>query len=421
VGQKGTLNSGGEVICEDAMMELVDPKTVGMSAERLKRLDASMQAYVDRGQLAGALTTLVRRGKLAHYGVYGSMDLAVAKPMQKDAIFRIFSMTKPITALAILMLHEEGHFHLQYPIGMFIPALGDMKVLIGNSDAGMDLAPINRPITIHDLLTHTSGLGYGLDAVTEINAMYQQAAMLRMDECMADKVQRIAQLPLHHQPGAYYTYSVSTDILGLLVEIISGMPLDAFLRQRIFEPLGMVDTDFYVPVEKCDRLAALYAPGPDGGLFDIANYPGDPNQFPFGLWTDKSVKPPFLSGGGGLVSTMADYLRFAFMLRNGGVLDGVRMVSRKTIELMTAPHLRPEQVNFPGVSYGLGVTVLTDPAQAQMLGSPGAYEAGGAAHTNFWYDPQEDLIGVLMTQYIFTTPLPVSLDFKTLAEGAIED
>jgi CubicO group peptidase (beta-lactamase class C family) len=402
-------------------METIAPESVGLSSARLERLSARMQGYIDRGELAGLITVLLRRGKVAHFGIHGMMDIAAGKPMQADAIFRIFSMTKPLTCLAILMLYEEGAFHLQYPVAMFLPAFNDLKVLVGQGDEGLELAPLEHPITIHDLLTHTSGLGYGLDASTPVNAMYQQAKLLRPDESMADKIGRIAALPLHHQPGKHYTYSIGTDVLGRLIEVVSGMPLDEFFKRRIFEPLGMVDTDFFVPPEKLSRLATLYTPSPAGGLMDAALVPGDPLQFPFGLWTDKSAKPAFLSGGGGLVSTLSDYLRFGSMLANLGELDGVRLVSRKTVELMTAPALRPDQFFLNGASAGLGVTVMTNPAQAQMLGSVGAYEAGGAAHTNFWVDPQEEMLGLLMVQYIHTTSSMVGLDFKVLAEQAIAD
>jgi CubicO group peptidase (beta-lactamase class C family) len=380
-----------------------------------------MQRYVDRGQIAGLVTLLARRGQVAHLGIYGQMDIAAAIPMREDAIFRIFSMTKPLTSLAILMLYEEGAFHLQYPVLMFLPAFNELKVLTGQTGAGMELAALERPVTIHDLLTHTSGLGYGVDESTPVNSLCQRANLLRPDESSADKIERITKIPLHHQPGKNYTYSIGTDVLGRLVEVVSGLPLDEFFRQRIFEPLGMVDTDFYVPAEKLPRLATLYTPNPMGGLMDVASVPGDPTQFPFGLWTDKSIKPTFLSGGAGLVSTTADYLRFGMMMRNKGELDGVRLVSRKTIELMTAPHLRQDQFFLSGASVGLGVTVMTNPAQAQMLGSIGAYEAGGAAHTNFWFDPGEDMLGLLMVQFIHTIPLMVGMDFKVLAEQAIMD
>jgi len=403
-------------------MDSVTPETVGLSSSRLQRIDRVMQGYVERGHLAGIITVILRRGVVAHFGIYGQMDTAAAKSMREDAIFRIFSMTKPITSLAVMLLYEEGAFHLQYPISMFIPELADLKVLSNQIDAGSEQVPLARPITIHDLLTHTSGLGYGLDTLLPVDALMLQAKVLRMDETLADKIYRISQFPLHHQPGLRYTYSIGTDILGRLVEIVSGMALDQFYKQRIFEPLGMTDTDFYVPPKKLDRLAALYTTGPDGKLVDMRAV-GDENlpHFISGAWINKEQKPKFLSGGGGLVSTTADYLRFGMMLRNQGELDGTRLVSRKTIELMTAPHLRPEQYLINGASFGLGFTVMTSPAQAGMLGSVGAYEAGGAAHTNLWYDPHEDLMGLLMTQYVSYTPSMVGMDFKSMAAAAIED
>jgi CubicO group peptidase (beta-lactamase class C family) len=246
--------------------------------------------------------------------------------------------------------------------------------------------------------------------------------MLRMDESLAEKMSRLPQFPLHHQPGLRYTYSIGIDVLGRLVEIVSGIPLDQFFKQRIFDPLGMADTDFYVPPEKADRLATLYTPGPDGKLVDMRVMDnGNLPHFISGAWIDKEQQPKFLSGGGGLVSTTADYLRFGRMMRGQGELDGVRLVSRKTIELMTTPHLRPDQFFLTGASFGLGFAIMTSPAQAQMLGSVGAYEAGGAAHTNLWYDPHEDLMGLLMVQYVSYTPSMVGMDFKSLAEAAIED
>ncbi len=403
-------------------METISPESVGLSSTRLKRLDDGMQRYIDRGQLAGFITVLMRRGQVAHYGCYGQMDLTTAWPMREDAIFRIFSMTKPITSLAILMLYEEGHFHLQYPISTFIPELANLKVLSNQMDANSEQVPLARPITIHDLLTHTSGLGYGVDSLLPLDALLMQAQILRSDESLKGKMTRLAQFPLHHQPGLRYTYSIAMDVLGRLVEIASGMALDEFFKRRIFEPLGMVDTDFYVPSEKLDRLAALYTSTPDGKLVDILSIePALVPHFMSGVWVTKDYKPEFLSGGAGLVSTAADYLRFGMMMRNLGALDGNRLVSRKTIELMTAPHLRPDQVILSGASFGLGFAVMTSPAQAQMLGSVGAYEAGGAAHTNFWFDPQEDLMGLLMVQYASYTPSMVGMDIKVLAAQAIMD
>jgi CubicO group peptidase (beta-lactamase class C family) len=245
---------------------------------------------------------------------------------------------------------------------------------------------------------------------------------LRTDEALADKVTRITKIPLHHQPGLRFTYSIATDVLGHLVELVSGMPLDVFFRNRIFGPLGMVDTGFSVPPEKLARLATVYTLGPSGGLVDVSTLPRAARpQFLRDAWVDKTTKPLFLSGGGGLVSTTMDYLRFALMLANKGALNGTRLVSRKTVELMTARHLSSEQFPVPGYGCGLGLTILTDPVQAQILGSAGAYGGGGAANTEFWVDPTEGLVGVLMTQYVAPTPSGVTMDFKTLAAQAIAD
>ena len=403
-------------------MKTVAPETVGLSSSRLKRIDHVMQQYVYRGQLAGMVTVLLRHGQPVQFGMYGQMDIDESKPMREDAIFRIFSMTKPITSLAVMMLLEEGAFHLQYPISMFIPQLADLKVLSNQLDPNSEKVPLERPITIHDLLTHTSGLGYGLDKFLPVDAFMLEAKMMRMDETLQEKINRLPQFPLHHQPGLRYTYSIGLDVLGRLVEVVSGMPLNKFFKKRIFEPLGMTDTDFFVPTEKKERLAALYSLKPDGKLVDISKI--DTSSLPHfisGAWINKDEKPKFLSGGAGLVSTTVDYLRFGMMMRNQGELDGVRLVSRKTIELMTAPYLREDQYFLQGASFGLGFTILTDPARAGMLGSAGAYETGGAAHTNLWYDPQEDLMGLLMVQYVNFTPSMVGLDFKTLAAASIED
>ena len=401
-------------------MDIVTPEIVGLSSARLARLDSVMQQRVDAGRIAGGVTVLARRGHVAHLGCYGHMDLAAGTPMRPDAIFRIFSMTKAITSLAVLMLHEEGHFHLVTPVAEFIPAFKELRVQDGDR-----LAPLERPVTVYDLLTHTSGLGYGIDSSSPVNIQFQKAAMLRMDETLAEKVARLPLIPLQHQPGRCYSYSIATDVLGHLVELVSGMPLDAFLRSRVLGPLGMADTDFYVPPEKRDHLAVMYTPGEtaglQGGLLDVGAVAGDPTQVPFGLWTDKSQKPQFLSGGGGLVSTAADYLRFGMMLRGKGQLDGTRLVSRKTVELMTAPQLGPEKFFTPGFSCGLGVSVMTDPARAQMAGSAGAIGASGAANTEWWYDPTEDLMGILMIQYIAYTPCTVPLDFRAMAMQAIAD
>jgi CubicO group peptidase (beta-lactamase class C family) len=404
------------------MGNTITPAEAGLSAERLGRLDTVMRRSVERESLAGAVTILARRGRVAHVGCYGYMDLASQEPMREDAIFRIFSMTKPITSLAVLMLHEEGRFHLNTPVSSFIPAFKSLKVAAGGKGSGTGLADLARQVTIHDLLTHTSGLGYGLDPSNPVEARFLEAGLLDMDEPMADKIPRLAAIPLHHQPGLRYTYSMATDVLGYLVELVSGLPLDEFFRTRIFGPLGMTDTDFFVPAEKRGRLATLYTDSPEGGLVDMAKLdPALTGHFMKGAWIHKDSKPRFLSGGGGLVSTAADYLRFALMLRTKGELEGQRLVGRKTMELMTAPCLRQDQFGIPGCSYGLGVTVLTDPALLEISGSAGGFGGGGAANTDFWVDPREDLIGILMVQYATLNPCQVSQDFKAMAMQAIVD
>jgi CubicO group peptidase (beta-lactamase class C family) len=386
-------------------------------AGRFARVDAAMRRRVDAGEVAGVVTLLAHRGELAHCGAHGQGDLLRGTPMREDAIFRIFSNTKPITSLAALMLCEEGAFRLDDPIAGFIPGLASVEVLSDEADGGSRRVPLQRPITIFDLLTHTSGLGYGLDALTPVDALYYDALILRDDEPLADKMPRIAALPLHRQPGLRYTYSVATDILGRLIEVVSGLSLDRFLEQRVFGPLGMTDTAFFVPPEKLDRLATLYTPI-EGRLIDIAAVSALAPVFMRGAWVDKSAAPAFLSGGAGLVSTARDYLRFGLMLRNGGLVDGARLVSPQTIDLMTRPHLRAEQFFIPGCSYGLGLTVLVDPQAAGIAATPGAYTAGGAAHTDFWYDPGADLMGVLMTQLASFTPSDIGAEFKALAMQA---
>ncbi len=403
-------------------MQTAQPETVGLSSARLARLDAALQGYVDRGELAGVISLLARRGQLVHASCCGWADIAARRPLEPDALFRMFSFTKSVTTVALMMLYEEGRFHLSDPVARFIPAFGDSQVFVGQTDAGLELAPMERPITLHDLLLHTSGLAYGLFPTTPVEALYQEAGILRMDEPLVEKVPRVATLPLAHQPGKGWTYSVGIDVVGHIVELVSGQPLDVFMRERIFEPLGMVDTDFYAPPEKQERLATLYVPGPGGGLLDVTAVP-EANRPPFlvGAWVDKTIKPAFLSGGGGLVSTAADCLRYAMMLLGHGELDGARLLGRKTVELMTQNHLPPELPLPAGVGLGLGVTVVTDMARACIPCSTGSYGAGGAAGTEFWVDPQEEMAGVLMLQYVSDLPRPVNQDFRVLAAQAIVD
>lgn len=385
---------------------------------RFAAVDAALRRRVETGDVAGVVALLAHHGDVVHRVALGHASLAPARPMRENAIFRLFSNTKPITSLAVLMLREEGAFGLNDPIAAFIPELANLEVLAAPGQPGSARMSLERPMTILDLLTHTSGLGYGIDTLAPVDALYYQEEILRHDEALADKMVRIGALPLHHQPGLRYTYSVATDVLGRLIEVVSGQTLDRFFEERIFQPLGMVDTGFFVPPDKLDRLATLYTPL-GGRLVDVAAVRDLAPVFMRDAWVDKSSPPAFLSGGAGLVSTAQDYFHFGALLRNWGKVDGQQLVSAATIELMTRPCLRPEQFFIPGCSYGLGLTVLVDPGIAQVAITPGAYTAGGAAHTDFWYDPGVDLMGVLMTQLASFTPSDIGYEFRALAMQAL--
>lgn len=399
-----------------------------MSTARLARVRDVMQRYVDAEKFAGSLTLIARRGAVIHLEAVGKQDLARGKPMQPDTIFRIYSMTKPVTSVAAMMLFEQGELLLSDPVANFIPSFGAVKVLVRQGYAGLELEPPVRPITIRDLLIHTSGLSYGFFHDSPVEAMYQavhdinnfeaQPKLYPPDLSMAELVERWASIPLIHQPGTAWRYSVGVDVLGRVVEVVSGQSLGAFFRQHIFEPLSMVDTAFHVSPEKIDRLACLYTPAEGGGLRKI----------------DGTVESVYAqsarleSGGGGLVSTAADYLRFCQLLLNGGELDGVRLLGRKTVALMTANHIPPALLPlrhgndlFGGEGFGLGFGVIIDPPASQLPWSAGAYYWGGAANTTFWIDPQEEMIGILMTQLMPSGTYPINDHFRALAYQALVD
>ncbi len=385
-----------------------------MSSARLGRIRPVMEGYVAAGHFAGVVTAVARRGKVAHLEAVGLQDKESGQPMGPDTIFRIYSMTKPITTIALLMLYEEGRVRLDDPVSRFIPAFGDVKVFRRSLPVGMELAGLERAITVHDLLTHTAGLSYGFLEDTPVDTLYRNPEFRPWEHTLEEVVAAVAALPLVHQPGTAWRYSMATDIVGRLVEIIAGMPLDRFFAERIFQPLGMVDTGFVVPPEKLGRFATLYARQPDGSMavgetVENSEFVGEKR---------------YLSGGGGLTSTIQDYLRFCQMLLNAGELEGERLVSRKTVELMTTNHLPPSMLPYDkddGHGFGLGVSVLMDLGRWGRLGSVGMYGWGGAANTSFWIDPQEALIGVLMTQYMPAWQYPLSDDFQTLAYQAIAD
>ena len=396
-------------------MNTVAPEQVGLSTARLDRIRTHMQRYVDQKKYAGILTAIARHDKLAFAECFGMMDIEADKPMRFDTIFRIASMTKPIASVAAMMLYEEGRFQLGDPVSRFIPEFKDLKVY----KSATEVVPAEREVTIRDLLTHTSGLSGGFNPQRDpVDALYQEARVRNPAGTLEDMIAKLAKLPLANQPGSEWRYSLSTNVVGYLIQVISGLSLDVFLRQRIFEPLGMTDTGFDVPPEKLDRLAALYGPA-DNGL-----KPAD------ALWLSTSgftTPATFFSSEGGLVSTTTDYLRFSHLLLHNGELDGVRLLSRKTVELMTTNHLSGNLLPYRllgtvqrGLGFGLGLSVVMDIGQTGILGSVGTYSWAGAFNTLFWVDPEEDLIGILMTQY--SIPLrPIRHEFQILAYQAVID
>ena len=367
------------------------PESVGFSSERLKRLDAGMKAIVDSKQLAGIATVVARRGQVVQQLTYGQADIASGKSMQMDSIVRIYSMTKPITGVALLMLYEEGKWKPSDPISRHIPEFKDLKVFAGNGADGQPtfIAPSHAP-TMGELMSHTAGFTYGVFGSTPVDKLYQQSSPLAAAS-LQEFVDRMAQLPLLYQPGEGWVYSVSVDIQGYLVEKLSGKPFPEFLRERIFEPLGMKDTAFFVPKEKMSRLATIYNWGAEG----LKPMPHDVNV---------NATPGMPSGGGGLYSTAADYLRFAQMLANEGQLDGKRLLAPSTVALMTANHV-PDGVksqngkfgigNYrmqPGFGFGYDVAVYEDPLEVGSPAGKGTYLWDGLAGTWFWIDPTNDVV-----------------------------
>jgi len=345
--------------------------------------------------------------------------------MRPDTIFRIYSMTKPLTSTAIMMLYEEGRFQLDDPISKFIPAFANPRVYAGGSRGKIETMPAEREINFRDLLTHTSGLTYGFMESNPVDALYRSKTsgvdFQTGDTSLKDIVERLATFPLIAQPGKAWNYSVATDVLGYLVEVISGQPFQTYLKEKVLNPLGMVDTDFHVPADKHERFAANYQAGP-GGKLELIDDPGKSRYL-----APRKVN----SGGGGLVSTAADYLRFCRFMLNKGELDGTRLLGRKTVELMTMNHLKGDMADmgmprfsestYYGVGFGLGFSVTIDPAKAHILGSPGEYAWGGAASTAFWCDPKEDMAVVLLTQLMPSSTYPIRRELRVLTYQAIVD
>jgi CubicO group peptidase (beta-lactamase class C family) len=401
------------------------PETVGLSSERLERITSAIQKSVDDGRIAGGVALVARHGKIVYLKAVGMADRDAKKPMRAETIFRICSMTKPITSVAVMMLYEEGRFLLNQPVSDFIPEFKNMKVLDPpypqdkTSPPGA-LVNAKRPITIHHLLTHTAGLSYGGD---RLGKTYRDAGinggLIQNEGTIGDAMKKLGGVPLLFQPGDVWEYSLADDVLGYLVEVVSGMPLDKFFQERIFKPLGMKDTYFFLPDEKVPRLATAYTYYPEKGLQPILDKQvvkdGDSTYS-----ADYPYRGPrsYFSGGGGLSSTAEDYYRFCQMMLNGGQLNGTRLLSRKSVELMSRNHVEEKRVDG---AYGLGFGVYSEPKYLEELGSVGSYYWGGFYYTTFVIDPKEDLVAIFMGQLHPTGGLNLDGRAIRLAYQAIKD
>ena len=400
-------------------MSIAQPESVGFSTARLGRIARLMQGYVDRGELAGVAVSIARRGKTIYQDLFGYMDLEEKKPLRLDTIYRIASMTKPITSLAAMMLYEEGHFHLNTPVTRFLPEFENMVVYQGEDQPP---AALERPLTFRHLFTHTSGIAYGFNPSDPIDqkvqAIWQKLQQDGAQVTAQTIVTEVSQIPLAFQPGTKWRYGMNIEILGAIIEVISGQTLGQFMQERIFDPLGMKDTAFFVPTEKSSRLSTLY-----GHLPDMVGLQRMPRQdVPTSL-------PGFQSGGGGLYSTLGDYARFLQVMAGGGQTGHLRLLSPKTVSLYSMNHAPAQALPYgfapkedlyhAGYGYSLGVRVLRDVSQSGIAGSAGEFGWDGAFSTYFWVDPLMELYGVMMLQHAPNAYYPIAQQFKQLTYQAL--
>ena len=402
-------------------LQRVDPEQVGLSSERLARIDHAMESHVEKGHFSGAIGLIARRGKIGYFKTWGGMDKESGTKMPEDAIFRMYSMTKAITGVAAMILYEHGHFDLSDPISDYLPEFETMHVAIDETaaEAGRRIAytvPADRQITVRDLFMHTAGLSYPGAKAPDGEAYFAKTGVNKATT-LEEMVKRIAKAPLVQQPGTTWQYGYSTDVLARYVEAVSGIPIDEFFRKNIFGPLGMADTGYYVPKARWDRFTVLYSL--DEGKKTVHRSTAAPQD---------SYKQPTtkLGGGSGLVSTTMDYARFCQMLANDGELDGVRILSRKSVELMRADHMplnmpRVGRTLRPGWGFGLTFAVNRGPGKSGMIGTKGEYRWGGAAGTRFWIDPKEEMVSIFMVQILPYRGLSYGREFKRLAYQAIVD
>ena len=429
----------------------------GMSYERLEKIAPTLSEHIKEGRFPGFITAVARKGRVVHFETQGFSDIEKQIPLQKDSLFRIYSMSKPITGVALMILIEEGKIRLNDPVSLYIPEFAETKVMVMNQDGSFTTEKLDREITIRDLATHTSGIAYSFTANDALQAIYEKEKLspyffidnldtAKIGDSVVIKSEKsfpdicafseglASKAPLMHQPGEKYTYSMGMDVLGCVIERASGKTFDIFLEERIFGPIGMKDTSFFVPESKKDRFTSLYAY--PGDLRELI--PGMEGKIPEDLLMikidDRSyspylVKASVFDGGSGLVSTTEDYLKFAQMLLNGGKLGDVRILSRKSVELLSSNHLRKEVLNrtgsdddyvTEGIGFGITVGVITDTGLTGQYGSNGMYFWGGAASTIFWIDPAEELVAVAMTQ-LLASPWPLRETFSALVYQSIDD
>ena len=385
------------------------PHEVGLSGKRLARISTTSQKLIDEAQLAGAVTVVARRGKVAHFEASGMMDIEADKPMQKDTIFRIYSMTKPIAAVAVMMLCEEEKLDLDAPTSVYLPELGELKVAADAESESLTLVEADREMTVRDLMRHTAGLPGAIRYMagqTAVDKCYREAGLHRLHECdLQEIVERLGRIPLLYQPGTKWHYSIAADVLGRLIEVVSGQPFDVFLAERIFQPLGMHDTGFYVPEEKIDRFAKLYGPKPEGGLQTVDAPAGGTGHVSENSFIQR---PKFLSAGGGLVSTAADFARFCLMLSGGGTFEGKALMKSESVGLMTRNHLpeylipldkKPDE-RYAGLGFGLGVSVRVRQTDWIHTSQVGEYGWIGGTSTEFWISPRDELVAITLAQHI---------------------
>jgi len=404
----------------------IGPADVGLNEARLKAIPTYFAtSYLDTGKLPCVATMVSRNGQVVHEAYRGRTLIDGGDPINADTIFRIYSMTKPITSVAAMMLFEEGKIRLDHPVSKYIPEFADTEVWVKGTIDDYETRKPMRQMEVRDLFTHTSGLTYGFLMQHEVDALYRREKIARPDETLEEMCARLAQLPLLFSPGTRWNYSHSTDVLGRVVEVASGETLDTFFRERIFDPLGMVDTDFYVPEEKLRRLMACYNRNPDTGAITMSDGAGADSKL-------YRAQPPLLNAGGGLVSTLRDYHRFCQMLLHGGTLEGARLLSPKTVEFMRMNHL-PEnktirqmgdktfsEARMEGNGFGLGGSTIINVAETMQPGSLGTFSWGGLANTFFWIDFEEELIAIQATQMIPSGCYPIRPQFQQLVYAAID-